>query len=229
MAARCPLAVGPVARRRLRLESLENRDLLSAVPIESVGAPAPDVSPCAQHSLATPALIAETPIIEIKPGDAHLDTFVDVVDYQIWADHYLTPGTWFPTDGDFNLDTIVDGADYTLWADNYSPAVPATATVASAAVPAVSVQEFEPGTLEMQDETPTAAVPCVAESTSASRVAPAERETSVSAVRESAETAASAADASEIRALGWAALVRQWDLDAEQDEFGCAKPRNSGK
>lgn len=121
--------------RSLRVESLEDRSLLSAVPGQAEGVPIAEPSPSLDAHFVTIHLeIQSVPVIEIKPGDANSDGFVDFQDYQKFVDHFLQPGVW--ADGDFNLDFIVDGADYVIWADNLSLA-PAPAT-AEAAVPAAA-------------------------------------------------------------------------------------------
>lgn len=104
-------------RRPLRVESLEDRSLLSAVPLLAESVPVAEPSPSLDaHFVTVHFEIQSVPIIEIKPGDANSDGAVDFLDYQTIANHFLKVGVW--SDGDFNLDFFIDGADYVIWADN---------------------------------------------------------------------------------------------------------------
>ncbi len=71
-----------------------------------------------------------------KPGDANNDGFVDALDAQFLAEHWLMDSGTFWWDGDFNGDEKVDDADAAIMAANWSPAL------SSASVP-------EPGTVVM--------------------------------------------------------------------------------
>ena len=120
--------------RRMRAESLEDRSLLSAVPVQAENAmvQVPSASTYA-HFVTVHAEIQSVPIVEIEPGDANSDGSVNFVDYQIFADNFLKEGTW--ADGDFNLDFVIDGADYVIWAEHFV-ITPAAAAPAAAPVPA---------------------------------------------------------------------------------------------
>ena len=50
----------------------------------------------------------------VLPGDANLDGYVDVSDFNIWNDHkFSADGVWGR--GDFNGDGLVDVADFNVW------------------------------------------------------------------------------------------------------------------
>jgi hypothetical protein len=112
---------GSHRQRPWAAEALEDRSLLSAVPLETAAAASESSEP--------------SPIVVIAPGDANLDGLVNFADYQIWADHYLKEGDWSFPEGDFNNDSVVDGGDYTLWADNYAAAPEPIDSPAAAALP----------------------------------------------------------------------------------------------
>ena len=52
----------------------------------------------------------------ITPGDADLDGFVDVSDFNIWnVTKFTSGGGW--TGGDFNADGVTDVSDFNIWND----------------------------------------------------------------------------------------------------------------
>lgn len=89
--------------------------LIKSVPI---GTPTPTLIPT-----STP-----TPTPPPPNADANGDGYVDMLDYQIWKQHYgevlNTPDNSL---GDFNFDKTVDGLDYNIWRANYGTSGP-TAT-----------------------------------------------------------------------------------------------------
>jgi len=53
----------------------------------------------------------------VLPGDANLDGFVDVADFNLWNENKFTDdASW--GQGDFNDDGIVDVSDFNLWNSN---------------------------------------------------------------------------------------------------------------
>ena len=53
----------------------------------------------------------------VLPGDANLDGFVDVADFNLWnSNRQVEFATW--GDGDFNADGFVDVSDFNIWNEN---------------------------------------------------------------------------------------------------------------
>ena len=53
----------------------------------------------------------------VLPGDANLDGYVDVSDFNIWnANKFTSDGSW--GEGDFNSDGMVDVSDFNIWNSN---------------------------------------------------------------------------------------------------------------
>ena len=68
-------------------------------------------------------------IFETNYGDANLDGFVDVSDFNIWNTHKFQPGFGWSV-GDFNGDFKVDTSDFNLWSANRFTAGPPTEALA---------------------------------------------------------------------------------------------------
>jgi hypothetical protein len=76
---------------------------------------------------------ASRPIPPFLPGDADLDTDVDIHDFAIWQQNYTGPGAtgmeWIQ--GNWDGDGDVDIHDFSLWQQNYTgPHAPEPATAA---------------------------------------------------------------------------------------------------
>ena len=61
-------------------------------------------------------------------GDANLDGFVDVSDFNIWNGNKFTGSTGWCS-GDFNADGVVDVSDFNLWNVNKFSSADSTASV----------------------------------------------------------------------------------------------------
>ena len=59
----------------------------------------------------------------VLAGDANRDRSVDVLDFQIWRDHFGQSPALF-SEGDFNYDGTVDVLDFQLWRDAFGRSLP---------------------------------------------------------------------------------------------------------
>ena len=62
-------------------------------------------------------LSTQVQVDTVLPGDANLDGFVDVTDFNLWNENKFTDdASW--GEGDFNNDGLVDASDFNLWNQN---------------------------------------------------------------------------------------------------------------
>jgi len=226
-----------LARRRcLRVESLEDRSLLSAVPLQAESAAVYEPSPSTYAHFVTVRLeLQSVPVVEIQPGDANSDGTVDFVDYQVLADNFLSGGNW--AQGDFNLDFFIDGADYVIWADHYALPAPAEAeapaTVPAAAIPAPATSEdptLDTALLESLTE-PAAAAPLVTLCQTRAPSHDEDQSPQTAAAMNEAATTTDWLDTSSLfesaQSLQMAAVAQAWDLAANDGSLG--KSRSGAK
>lgn len=94
------------------------RGLRQPLPLAIAGRRTSGSYPLGSVTVSSSSTSVPSPIIKI--GDATGDSIVDVADFAIWKNSFLTkPISTGNTFGDFDNNSKVDGIDYMLWVNNY--------------------------------------------------------------------------------------------------------------